>query len=567
MEFSMRYHLFASDYDGTLARDGKVKEGTVDKLKQLKATGRKLVLVTGREMRFLVEDFPDYKIFDHVVAENGGVLYNIQTGEEFLLAEPPDPLLVNTLIKRGVQPISVGKVIIATWEPLEHTMLQVIKELGMEKQVIFNKAAVMILPAGVNKASGLQALLDKLHLSWHNTVTIGDAENDGTLIETAECGVAVSNALPSLKKIADLIMVADHEEGVKELIEKLMSDDLASIGSTLKRRFVELGNYRDGSPFAINPYQNGMLVSGVSGAGKTTFTLAIIEGFLKKGYQFCLVDPEGDYLELEGVLVIGNENSLPHVEELISILEDPKQSLVICIISIPLDERPSFFTKFLMAYSKLVYETGHPHWLILDEAHHLLPSDQGPASYPLPADFQNFILISNTPERLSKQALIKVGLLIIVGDNMQYPILRFCNTINIGIPVIPEKQEGEIIVWDRMNNQSPTPVKNNMPQKFLQRHKRKYAKGDMTYNSFVFTGKDNALNLIAGNLIMFAHIGKGIDDNTWLFHLHRKDFTNWFKDKVHDEELSDIARDMEEDTNPERSKKRILGYIEENYTI
>lgn len=69
----------------------------------------------------------------------------------------------------------MGRVIVATWEPHQTTVLEVIRELGLELHVIFNKGAVMILPSGVNKATGMAATLDELGLSPHNTVGIGDA--------------------------------------------------------------------------------------------------------------------------------------------------------------------------------------------------------------------------------------------------------------------------------------------------------------------------------------------------------------------------------------------------------
>ena len=63
---------------------------------------------------------------------------------------------------------------------------------------MFNKDAVMVLPAGVNKATGLDYALRKLGLSFHETVGIGDAENDHAFLQRCECAVAVSNAVPSI---------------------------------------------------------------------------------------------------------------------------------------------------------------------------------------------------------------------------------------------------------------------------------------------------------------------------------------------------------------------------------
>ena len=562
----MRYYILATDYDGTLARDGKVNSQTVDKLKQLKLTGRILVLVTGREMKYLTEDFPGYKIFDHIVAENGAVLYEVMSGKEQLLGDPPDPHFIRSLEEHGVRPISVGKVIVATWEPHELIVLQVIKELGLERQVIFNKGAVMILPSGINKASGLKALLSKLHYSIHNTVAIGDAENDGTMLELVECGVAVSNALPSVKGIADFTTSADHGKGVMELIDILMKDDLKQIAPKLSKHCLELGNHKDGSLFSINPYRSGILLSGVSGGGKTTFTLAIIESLIRKSYQFCLIDPEGDYLNLEGTLVIGNETSIPPVEELIPLLNEPEQNLVFCILSIPLAERPIFFARFLMAFSKLRYDLGHPHWLLLDEAHHLIPAAAGPDTYPLPEDFQNFILISTSPDHLSVQALSKIGMIMVIGSNTAYPIKQYCKVLRMDVPSIPAISEAEICVWDIEKKTAPTAIRYFWPQKLLKRHKRKYAQGNMASNSFIFTGIENKLHLVAPNLMMFKHIAEGIDVDSWLFHLQRKDFSNWFRNKVHDENLAKISEEGENIQDAELSKKLILDYIGENYT-
>ena len=67
------------------------------------------------------------------------------------------PDLIAKLKKRGVKPLSVGRSIVATWEPHQATELDVIKKLGLELEIIYNKGAVMILPSGVNKATGLAA--------------------------------------------------------------------------------------------------------------------------------------------------------------------------------------------------------------------------------------------------------------------------------------------------------------------------------------------------------------------------------------------------------------------------
>src|SRR5688572_2721997 len=138
----MRYLCLAADYDGTLATHGKVEPSVIDALYRLKASTRKLILVTGRVLDELKAVFPEYEIFDRIVAENGALLYNPATKEERLLGELPPASFINDLHRHQVQPLSVGKVIVATWEPHHTTVLESIKQAGLELQVIFNKGAV-----------------------------------------------------------------------------------------------------------------------------------------------------------------------------------------------------------------------------------------------------------------------------------------------------------------------------------------------------------------------------------------------------------------------------------------
>src|SRR5262249_37067687 len=126
-------------------------------------------------------------MFDRVIAENGALDYDPATEKERLLGPEPSPQFVARLRQMGVSPLSVGRCIVATWEPHETTVLQVIKELGLELQIIFNKGAVMVLPPGVNKAVGLAAALNDMQLSAHNVVGVGDAENDHAFLCACGC--------------------------------------------------------------------------------------------------------------------------------------------------------------------------------------------------------------------------------------------------------------------------------------------------------------------------------------------------------------------------------------------
>ena len=226
----MRYLALATDYDGTLASRGTVEPDTMEALCRLAATGRKLILVTGRRVDDLVRVFPEVAIFDRVVAENGPLVYRPQTRETRILSQPPPAAFIDELRRRGVQPLTLGQVFVATEQPNERVVLAVISELGLDLHVILNKGAVMVLPASVNKATGLRAALDELGLSLQAVVGIGDAENDEVFLAMCGCGVAVANALDSVKAQADRVTSGEDGAGVREVIDSLISDELRSVG-------------------------------------------------------------------------------------------------------------------------------------------------------------------------------------------------------------------------------------------------------------------------------------------------------------------------------------------------
>jgi hydroxymethylpyrimidine pyrophosphatase-like HAD family hydrolase len=238
----VRYLALAVDYDGTLAHHGRVDEPTLAALGRLLASGRKLIMVTGRRIDDLAGVFEHQEWFEWIVAENGAILYKPSTRQSLRIAEPPPPKFVDELRRRGVAPIDVGEVIVATWQPHEAQVLEAIRDLGLELQIIFNKGAVMVLPGGINKAVGLSAALVQMQLSPHNVVAVGDAENDHAFLSVAECSVAVANALDSVKKQADLVTAGDHGRGVTELIDKLVADDLKELEPRLTRHQPPLNN-------------------------------------------------------------------------------------------------------------------------------------------------------------------------------------------------------------------------------------------------------------------------------------------------------------------------------------
>ncbi len=221
----MRFRVIATDYDGTLARDGQVDKNTLETLTRVQASGRKLVLITGRELDSLRSVFPELDRFDLIVAENGALLYDPSTGEETALASAPPAAFVQRLQRSGVNPLSVGRSVVAAVRPYEVEVGKAIRELGLDLQVIFNRESVMVLPAGVDKGTGFRAAMAELRLSAASFVGIGDAENDYAFLSLCGFSVAVANAIPSLKERVHAVTSGDDGAGVVEILQKLLTKE------------------------------------------------------------------------------------------------------------------------------------------------------------------------------------------------------------------------------------------------------------------------------------------------------------------------------------------------------
>jgi HAD superfamily hydrolase (TIGR01484 family) len=564
----MRYLALACDYDGTLAHHGRIDPATIDALERLVASGRRLVLVTGRELDDLQKVLTRIDLFERVVAENGALLYLPATREERRLADAPSEALVRRWSERQVEPLSVGRSIVATWEPNDAIVLEAIRELGLELQVIFNKGAVMVLPSGINKATGLAAALDSMGLSPHNAVGVGDAQNDHAFLTACECAVAVANALPALKEEADVVTRGDHGAGVVELIDELLEDDLARRAGRLARHRIALGSADDGRAFALEPFGAGVLIAGTSGSGKSTVAQGLLERIAGRGYSFVVIDPEGDYEGLAGAVSLGTPERAPGVDEAMQLLETHDDA-VLNLVGLPLADRPGFFLALLPRLAALRAKSGQPHWLVIDEAHHLLPAAGRSPVEGLGAA----LLISVHPDLIAPHALAAIDAVIAVGDEPAAELRRFAEVAQaqFELPAAePALGPGEALVW--LREQGPAPLRLRLVDSRgeRRRHNRKYAEGELPPDrSFWFRGPEDKLKLRAQNLIVFLQMADGVDDDTWTHHLRRGDYSRWFAEGIKDQGLAEEARRIEarRDLAPAQGRALLREAIERVYTL
>jgi len=569
----MRYLVLACDFDGTIASDGNVRDETLAALRRLRDSGRKIVLVTGREMEDLLKIFPAIEVFDRVVAENGGVLYRPASREYRALGEPPSAAFVEALRARKVSPLAVGHCIVATWQPNEGAVLEVIRDLGLELQVIFNKGAVMVLPSGLNKATGLEAALLELGLSSHNCVGVGDAENDHAFMRLSECGVAVANALPLVRERADWVTPARNGDGVAQLIDRLIADDLAGLSDRLTRHAIVLGTGPGGTEVRLDPYGVGMLIAGSSGSGKSTFATGVLEGLAGHGYQFCIVDPEGDYALFENTIVLGDKEHAPTVAGVLDVLEQPDRNVVVNLLGLGLDERPAFFSRLLPGLQDLRSRTGRPHWIVIDEAHHLLPAPSSLVSVTLPRSLAGMILITVHPEQVNPAVLGSIDLAVTIGRSAEETMRVFGETVGAPRLTVPPAggEGGQALLWQlRPEARDPAWLRPVARRSEHRRHVRKYATGELGEDkSFYFRGPAGQLKLRAQNLVLFIQLAAGVDDETWTHHLRNRDYSRWFREAIKDEGLAAEAAAVEADASlpPEDSRRLIRAAIERRYTL
>jgi HAD superfamily hydrolase (TIGR01484 family) len=557
----------AIDYDGTIARNGRVDPAAIEALKEVKSSGRKLVLVTGRELSELSSLFTELELFDLVVAENGGLLFNPANKEETPLAEAPSAALVERLRELGVSPLSIGRIILSTWEPNETAVLRAIRELGLELHIIFNKGAVMVLPSEVSKASGLKQALKRLRLSPHNVVGIGDAQNDQGFLSACGCAVAVANALPSIKATVDFI-VADHSAGVIELARMLIESDLSSAKVRVATVQPVLGERADKTPLRLSPFET-VLITGSSGGGKSTIVTGLLEQMHESVLQFCVVDPEGDYTELRDAVVMGDAKQEPQLSEAMDLLSKPEVNVVVNLVAIDPAERPRFLAKFLPETAKLRSETGRPHWIVLDEVHHCLPAKWDPAPVTLPGELPAAIAVTVHPEEVSRDFLSLVSTVVGVGDGAAQTISNFCEAT--GRPCLDRPvgllEADQVQVLRRDGSMEVIAV--TRPKERQKRHVRKYAEGELGEDkSFFFRGPEGELNLRAQNLSVFLQLAAGVDDNTWLHHLRAGEYSKWFREAIKDEDLGAEASVIEADESlsARDSRSRIREIVERRYT-
>jgi len=506
------------DLDGTLSRGGPPEPVVLDALRALRAEGVRALLATGRVLADLEMDMPGLvEEFDAVIAENGGVL--VADGMVQRLAEPVEPRLAERLHGEGVA-VRRGQVLLACDASAAHLAFDAVRAMQLDVQLVWNRAALMLLPGGVTKGSGVRAGLAALGLSPHSAIGVGDAENDHALLGTCELGVAVANAVTALIEHADLVLPEPDGMGVVGLLNGPIVQGAELVPP--RRRRLLLGHDADGGEVTIPASQCNVLVTGPSGTGKSYVIGLLAEQMIGEGYSVLLIDPEGDHTALgalRNTLLVGDSGRLPPPAELVRILEHERS----VVLDLSVGPRGDVVTYVLEVHRQLRTHrerTGLPHWFVIDEAH-------GPLGLEPAVHDWGYCLATYQPQRLAPGTVAsmrwRVGLL----------------NKRPGAAILTEPgPDGERTTTVQVAGRTTTHV----------RHQHKYTDTELPQErGFHFRTAQRHTGSVATNLRQFVTELERCDPAVIRHHAAGGDFSRWARHVLRDPALAKRLRHIESD--------------------
>jgi hypothetical protein len=232
-------------------------------------------------------------------------------------------------------------------------------------------------------------------------------------------------------------------------------------------------------------------------------------------------------------------------------------------------EKVAYASKALGAVALVRSTTGLPHWLILDEAHHIVPADGSPVGELLRAGAESFCMSTLDVSELAPDVR---GLPNVVAATELAAFTAATRAAAAGRPPSlagPPLAQGEVaIAW--LGPQSRV-QRFRVGKRRVQhrRHVRKYTEGELPPDrSFYFRGPAGALNLRASNLVRFVELAEGVDEPTWAWHLRQQDYSTWARQQIKDDDLAGALAAVETaGLSPAESRRRALDEIRARYTV
>ncbi len=578
--------VFATDLDGTLTRDGTIPPSTWAMLRTAKRAGMILFLITGRRLDSFLTLGPFEELFEAIIAENGAVVYFPKRDAIALPFGRLGADLLGRLYTLDI-PLELGSSIVATVLPHDEAIFRALREQRSAVTVEYNRSAVMLLPVGASKGSGLLYALDELGYSAHNVVACGDAENDHSLFEAAELGVAVANAQPGLRRTADIVLDLPGAAGIERLLQDLIDGEVPA-NSPRPARGLRVGNRVSGAPVFIDPFaliETNLGITGSSGSGKSWVAGLLAEELFKQKYQLCIVDPEGDYRVLASAprtLLLGRPDlPLPSVGEVINLVEWNNVSLVLDLSQYEIDARLAYMDEFLRALRDLRARRGRPHYFLIDEVQSFCPTEGGPLTDLLQEAMQwgGFALISYRFSQVAPAIRNKLHHFLVnrLAAPEEIDAIRTWLVDPAGngtdLDHLSTLAKGRMQLFSRPDarrlTETPDVVSIEMGERRSHhvRHLHKYLRAPLPWHKRFFFGLPDGRTIgNAANLWEFREQLEQAPLASLEHHAARGDFSRWIIDVLHDEELARRITNLEwRSLPPETLRTELLQPVIERY--
>lgn len=551
----MRLRVIATDYDGTIAKDGVLDPSVRTAIANARKHGVLIVIVTGRILSELRNVAGCLDFVDGVVAENGAVVA-LPNGHVTLLGSPPPLALIEKLTARGID-FKVGRCVVEMDAEFANVAIELIRKLELPLSITFNRGRMMLLPGSISKAGGLRALLDTLGVSVHNAVGIGDAENDHELLSCCEHGVAVSWGSARLKKAAGHVIEGDGPAAVAQYIERISTDIRLPLETTSHRKLI-LEEIEGQTPFEMAIRGRNVLVAGDTKSGKSWLAGLLIEQQILQGYTVYAFDPEGDYSSLAALpntVVLGGGRLLPHGDDLLMLLQQGL-SVILNLSHLQHHEKRSYIQRHMPLVANYRRDRGFPHRILLDECHYFLDGSHDESL--IDPELDGYTLVTYRPSLLPNSVLKLIHIVAVTRLAEQEEVDALRNILDgtelesldthnwyerlakLGITeaaLLPPTQETEGSL--RLFTVAPRLTAH-------VRHRTKYFDIPVPdERRFVFTDNGHAVGETAATLRELSSAAKRVSFEVLLNHNKNHDFSRWIASLFCDHDLANDVRQLE----------------------
>ena len=563
----MKFAALALDYDGTIARNDVFSLAVRQAIGEVRQRGIAVVLVTGRRLADLRRVAGDLTCFDVVVAENGAVLHFPAIGRHVVLGHPPRPHVLEELARRDIQ-VTVGECLLEADAGAATRILSVIQTLEQPLVLAFNRTRVMVLPQAVSKSTGLREALFALRLSIHNTVGVGDAENDHDLLDACEVGAAVGWGSAALRAVADEVIEGAGPEAVADYIRRLSRQPRLAADQMGRRRLL-LGYEHNGEAVKLAVRGRTILIAGEPGTGKSWLAGLLCEQLILQGYCLCVIDPEGDYRALEalpGVITLGGDDPPPQSRELFRALRHPDLSVIVDLSKISHPEKRDYLNALLPGLAAFRRRTGLPHKILLDEAHYFLGTkDSCNAIDPALAGYIFISYRVSTLGRFTQMASDTVVLVTRETDPLEAATLRALSGLAPATPapptIFPDLRANEAALLPGADEAHGQIRRFQIAPRLTAhvRHQAKYLDMPVQESQALVFTSDGQPGPRTRTLKAFTGLLVTLPSGQIEGHLRRHDFSRWIDDVFRDHPLAAHLRRREAQVHTDEPREVAEG--------